>query len=43
MTDIEAIYERYFKDVFWYTYALSKNQHIAEDITSETFFNAIDN
>ena len=42
MTDIEAIYERYFKDVFLYTYALSKDQHIAEDITSETFIKAID-
>lgn len=42
MTDIEAIYERYFKDVFLYIYALSKNQHVAEDITSETFIKAID-
>lgn len=41
MTDIEAIYERYFKDVFLYTYALSKDKHIAEDITSETFIKAI--
>lgn len=42
VTDIEALYEQYFKDVFLYTYALSKDWHIAEDITSETLIKAID-
>lgn len=37
MTELEEIYERYFKDVYLFVYSLSKNQHIAEDITSETF------
>ncbi|MHC0551946.1 RNA polymerase sigma factor [Salinicoccus roseus] len=42
MTEIEGIYKRYFKDVYLFVYSLSKNQHIAEDITSETFLKAID-
>ncbi|NLW12019.1 MAG: sigma-70 family RNA polymerase sigma factor [Clostridiaceae bacterium] len=42
MTDIEAIYERYFKDVYLYIYALSQDKHIAEDITSEAFIKALD-
>lgn len=37
MTELEEIYDRYFKDVYLFVYSLSKNQHIAEDITSETF------
>lgn len=42
MTEMEEIYKRYFKDVYLFVYSLSKNQHIAEDITSETFLKAID-
>ena len=41
MTDFESIYEKYFQDVFLYIKALSGNVHIAEEITSETFFKAI--
>lgn len=41
MTEIEEIYKRYFKDVYLFVYSLSKNQHIAEDITSETFLKAL--
>lgn len=37
MTELEEIYERYFKDVYLFVYSLSKDQHVAEDITSETF------
>lgn len=41
MTELEEIYKRYFRDVYLFVYSLSKNQHIAEDITSETFLKAI--
>lgn len=33
---IEEIYEKYYKDVYRFVLALSKNPHIAEDITQET-------
>ena len=35
--EIEEIYEKYYKDVYRFVLALSKNPHIAEDITQETF------
>lgn len=41
MTELEKIYQRYFKDVYLFAYSLTKNQHIAEDITSETFLKAM--
>ena len=41
MTEFEKIYRTYFKDVFLYIYRLSHNEHIAEEITSETFFKAM--
>lgn len=37
MTELGEIYARYFKDVYLFVYSLSKNQHVAEDVTSETF------
>ena len=37
----EEIYETYFKDVYLYIRRLSGNDHIAEEITSETFFKAL--
>lgn len=37
----EKIYEMYFKDVYLYILRLSGNEHIAEEITSETFFKAL--
>ncbi|MFI3284247.1 MAG: sigma-70 family RNA polymerase sigma factor [Erysipelotrichaceae bacterium] len=39
--DLEQVYERYFKDVYYYIYGISKNEAIAEDITQETFFKAL--
>ena len=39
--EIEEIYEKYYKDVYRFVLALSKNPHIAEDITQETFVKAI--
>lgn len=41
MTELEKIYKKYFKDVYIFVYSLSKNQHVAEDITSETFLKAM--
>lgn len=39
--DFEWIYTRYFDTVFLFVKQLSKNESIAEEITSETFFKAI--
>lgn len=39
--DLEQIYETYFKSVYLYMWRLSGNEHLAEEITSETFFKAI--
>lgn len=41
MADYEQIYKSYFGDVYRYILRLSGNRHIAEDITSETFFKAM--
>ena len=39
--EFEQIYTTYFRDVYLYICKLSNNEHIAEEITSETFFKAI--
>ena len=39
--EFEKIYELYFSSVYRYMLKLSRNKHIAEEITSETFFKAI--
>ena len=41
MTDFEALYNTYFKDVYMYLLRLSGDEHIAEEITSDTFFKAM--
>ena len=41
MTELEEIYNRYFKDVYLFIYGLSRDRHTAEDITSETFLKAV--
>ena len=41
MTDFEKIYNEYFNDVYLYIKRLSGDEHIAEEITSETFFKAL--
>jgi len=41
VTELEDIYNNYFKYVYLYIYSLSGDKHIAEDITSETFMKAI--
>jgi len=39
--EFEQIYKTYFKPVYLYMIQLSGNEHIAEEITSETFYKAI--
>lgn len=39
--EFEKIYIRYFNDVFLFLKKLSKDENIAEEITSETFFKAM--
>ena len=39
--EFEKIYTTYFRDVFLYIRRLSNDEHIAEEITSETFFKAM--
>ena len=41
MTEFEQIYRDYFNDVFLYIRRLSNNEHIAEEITSETYYKAM--
>lgn len=39
--DFEQIYNTYFDDVYRYIRRLSGNEHVAEEITSDTFFKAV--
>lgn len=39
--ELEEIYALYFKDVYYFVYSLTKDKHLAEDITSETFLKAM--
>ena len=39
--EFEEIYNTYFKDVYRYVLRLSGNEHVAEEITSDTFFKAM--
>ena len=41
MTEFESIYQKYFRDVYLFILGLSGNEHIAEEITEETFFKAL--
>lgn len=41
MTAFEDVYNTYFKDVERYLLALSKDLHLAEELTSQTFFLAL--
>ena len=43
MTDFQGVYDLYFKDVYKYVLSLSRDEHIAEEITQETFFKALKN
>lgn len=39
--EFEEIYSLYFKDVYVFVLAMSKEAHLAEEITQETFFKAL--
>ena len=39
--EFEQIYSTYFKSVYLYVRQLSGDEHIAEEITGETFFKAL--
>ena len=41
MNSIEELYNAYFHDVYLYIRSLSADEHLAEDITQETFFRAM--
>ena len=41
MKEFEEIYRLYFMDVFRYLRGLTADEHLAEELTSETFFKAL--
>lgn len=41
MQNIEEIYKQYFKTVYKYLFCLTHNENLAEELTQETFYNAI--
>lgn len=41
MTEFEAVYTRYFRDVYRYALALTRDEQTAEEVTQETFFKAL--
>lgn len=41
MDDFEDLYKRYYNQVYFYILGLSRNKHIAEEITQETFFKVL--
>ncbi|WP_106769679.1 RNA polymerase sigma factor [Paenibacillus faecalis] len=41
MTDLQHIYDKYFHEVYLFVLSLSRDEHIAEEITQETFFKAL--
>jgi len=40
--EFEEVYRLYFRDVYLYALALTRDRNLAEDITSETFARALD-
>ena len=43
MTDFQAVYEEYFTDVYKFVFSLCRDEHLAEEVTPETFFKALKN
>lgn len=41
MSDLKKIYDQHFQDVYLFALSLSRNEQIAEEITQETFFKAL--
>ena len=42
MTDFQEVYNLYFRDVYRYAVSLCRNESIAEEITQETFYKALE-
>lgn len=42
MTDFQEVYSLYFRDVYRYTLSLCRNESVAEEITQETFYKALE-
>lgn len=43
MTDFERVYRQYYPDVYKYVFSLCKNESLAEEITQEAFYKAMEN
>ena len=43
MTQFQEVYDLYFKDVYKYALTLCRDEHLAEEVTQETFFKALKN
>ena len=41
MTDLHQIYHQHFQDVYRFLLSLSRDEHVAEELTQETFFKAL--
>lgn len=41
MLEMEAVYQAHFNDIYRYLLALTGDPHLAEEITAETFFRAL--
>ncbi len=39
----EEVYQRYFRDVYRYLLSLTRSESLAEELTQETFFKALEN
>ena len=39
--EFQEVYELYFKDVYKYVLSLCRDEHMAEEVTQETFFKAL--
>ena len=42
MTDFQEVYKLYFRDVYRYALSLCRNESVAEEITQETFYKALE-
>lgn len=38
---LEQLYRSYYNDVYLYAFSLCKNHHLAQEVTSDTFFQAL--
>ena len=41
VTDFQEVYRLYFRDVYRFSFSLCRNESLAEEITQETFFKAL--